>query len=572
MQLLLLAIITHRLCITWFDLDSGASLMLDVLLACAVLFGLDTRQILRVFKEWSFLRVIDHNKLRKKFFLDLVSASLKFVSLFFAALWFSRWMLGFDEILSGPISVQDLTYVDVFIFCQVLAHFLETGYLRRLLLRSRITVGRQVLLQYGAVIVISTPLLLMPFSLNPGQTLSLIDALFVAVSAISVTGLSPVDISTVFSLPGLAIILFLIQLGGLGIILVIAGFSIARFGRMSMDTILMGQEMYGSRAGDVPGFLGRVVLLTFTIEAIGVAFLYFCLPAETSHRLFTALFHAVSAFCNAGISNISGGVQSAPFYFPALIMICLLVVIGGMGFPILLDILNLMRSPKKGWRHLSAYTKLTLLVMSVLLVFGAGLFFAFETVRPDEQVHWMQRLGYSLFYTVSSRTAGFGVAPAAGFHASSLFLLSFLMLLGTNPSSTGSGIKTTTVGVLFLAIYNSILGRTQVVFAGRAIPASVVSRAITVVALHLLVACVALIVLVLTEPLPMGAVAFEVISALTTVGFSMGITADLSVLGKIVIMGLMLAGRFGILVVLLMSIGQNKRERVHYPEDEFFVG
>ncbi len=572
MLISLLIVMAIRLAIPWLNLGGWASLALDIAVLRAVWSVFETRQFLRILKEWSFLRVRDHKQVQKRFTLDIIVSSLKITSLFFVILWFSRWLIGYKNVLYFSIDPQQLTYLDVFIFCQVTAWILEAGYIRRLLLRSQMTIGRQILLQYGVAILIATPLLLMPFSLNPGEELSFIDAIFVAVSAISVTGLSPVDIGSVFSQTGLMIILILIQLGGLGIILVIAGFSIARFGRMSMNTILMGQEMYGSRVGDVPSFLGRVVMLTLTIEAIGFLLLYMCLPSDTSERVFTALFHSVSAFCNAGISTFSSGLQESPFHFFALVVVGLLIIIGGMGFPIILDILSILRSPKKGFGHLSAYTKLTLLVMGILLVMGSVLFFAFETVRPDEQIGFFSRLGYSIFYSVSSRTAGFGVAPAGALHASSLFFLSFLMLLGANPSSTGSGIKTTTVGVLFLAIYNSILGKSQVVFAGRAIPATVVSRALTVVALHLFVACIALVILVLVEPLPMGPLAFEVVSALSTVGFSMGITPELSVFGKVIIITLMLAGRFGILAVLLMSIGNSANVRIHYPEDEFFVG
>ncbi|MCO5112959.1 MAG: hypothetical protein M9899_02165 [Bdellovibrionaceae bacterium] len=567
-----LIVMAIRIAIPWLNLGGWTSLVLDIAVLRAVWSVFEARHFIRVLREWSFLRVRDHRQVQKRFTLDIIVSGLKITSLFFVALWFSRWIIGYKNVLYFPIDPQDLTHLDVFIFCQTTALILEAGYIRRLLLRSNMTIGRQILLQYGVAILIATPLLLMPFSLNPGEELSLIDAAFVAVSAISVTGLSPIDIGSVFSQTGLMIILALIQLGGLGIILVIAGFSIARFGRMSMNTILMGQEMYGSRVGDVPRFLGRVVMLTFVVEAIGFLLLYLCLPSDASNRFFTALFHSVSAFCNAGISTFPSGLQDSPFHFSALAVVCLLIIIGGMGFPILLDILSIMRSPKKGIGHLSAYTKLTLTVMGILLVMGSVLFFAFETARPDEQIGFFSRLGYSIFYSVSSRTAGFGVAPTDALHASSLFFLSFLMLLGANPSSTGSGIKTTTVGVLFLAIYNSILGKNQVVFAGRAIPATVVSRALTVVALHIFVACTALVVLVLVEPLPIGPLAFEVISALSTVGFSMGITPELSVFGKIVVITLMLAGRFGILAVLLMSIGSPANVKVRYPEDEFFVG
>lgn len=568
----LILIFLLRVVISWFEFGGWSTLILDLVVMLAAFFSIDLKQIIRVFKEWSFLKIRSHQKIKKRFNLDIFSSGLKFVSLFFVMLWFSRWIVGLNNILISSPDTQDLTYLDVFVFCQALALFLDTGKIRRFIMYSKITVGRQIILQYGVAIIIATPLLLMPFSLQAGQTLSLIDAMFVVVSAVSVTGLSPVDIGSVFSVPGLMILMILIQLGGLGIILVIAGFSVARFSRMSVDTILMGQEMYGSRAGDVPDFLGRVVMLTVAIEAMGVALLYMCLPSGETHRLLIAVFHSISAFCNAGFSTFSTSLQESPFHFLAMPIICVLIVLGGMGFPIILDLLSLARSPKKGFRHLTAYTRLTLTVMGFLLVAGAVLFFALETFRPDEHRSFFTRIGLALFYTISSRTAGFGTVPTETFHISSLFCLSFLMMLGANPASTGSGIKTTTVGVLFLAVYSSIKGKAQVVFAGRAIPATVVTRAITVVALYFFVACVATLILVLIEPGPVGAIAFEVISALSTVGYSVGITSELSVVGKVLIMILMLLGRIGILAVLLNSLDHKSGTKVRYPEDEFFVG
>lgn len=565
-------LLLFRAFIAWFELAGWSTVALDLVAFTSLLFSVDIVQVQRTVREWNFLKFRDHQKVKRKFLLDFTSTSIKIVSIFFLTLWFTRWIYGAAEVLTHPPYSQDLTYIDVFIFCQVLAFFLDWGPFRRLLVNSQITTARQILIQYGAVVFIATPLLLLPISLRVGQDLSLIDSLFVVVSALSVTGLSPVEVSDVFSLPGQFIILILIQLGGLGVILLIAGFSVAAFNRLSVNHMLVGQEIYGSNIGDIPSFLIRVASFTFVTEFIGAVLFYICLPDNTPHRFFSSIFHSVSAFCNAGFSNFRGGLESGMVSPLATSVLCILVLLGGMGFPVIFDIIKLLQEKKFAFRNLSAYTRLTLIVMMFMLIIGTGVFFALETGRPDVKFEITDRIGYSIFYSIISRTAGFSVTPVSGFHLSTLFWLILLMAVGANPISTGSGIKTTTVGILFLAVYRSLQGYNRVVFQGRTIPPRIVMRAFTVMSLFFITAGMALTLLAMTESAPIVDLGFEVISALATVGASTGVTPQLTVFGKIVIIFLMFFGRIGIIGVVLASMGQAKKTKIKYPEDDFFVG
>lgn len=569
----LLYLLIIRLIYQWIPEADWKSLLIDVGVGTSLLYLFRSHQIERAIEAWYFLKRKHHSVMKRQLNLALASDLLRLVSLPFAALWFWRWNNGFVGILSTPPTLRQINYVDAFLFCLFLAYFLDTERFRRWLLKMHMTSGRQVLLQYTTAILAGTFLLEMPTSVNEGQSLPLIDSLFVTISALSVTGLSPIDVGAVFSFSGQMILLILIQLGGLGIILITAGFSFVTFRKLTMNSILLGREMYSTcRAGEVPEFLTRVVAFTLVVELLGAAALYFCLAEDTANRLFVAVFHSVSAFCNAGFSTFSAGLDQTAFSGFGIALICLLIVLGGMGFPIILDLWSSLQKREQTLRLLSPHAKLTLLVMATLLILGPIVFFILETVRPSADLTLLNRLGQSLFYSISSRTAGFGMLPVQQFHVSALFWLILLMIIGANPSSTGGGVKTTTIGVLITSVLCTIQGRRQTTFYGRSIPVETISRALTVVVLYLFVAGAAIMFLMITESVPPFAIAFEVFSALSTVGLSMGITAQFSIFGKIVLMFLMLFGRIGILSFLLAGLGQISPSKVKYPEDDFFVG
>lgn len=563
-----------RILFPWLPSVAWKSLILDVGVAASLLYLFRSHQVSRAIKAWAILRRQNHEFImRRKLNIALASDLLRLISLPFAILWLWRWREGIQNIFASPPTLREFNFIDTYLFCLFVAMLLDTERFRRWLTTMHMTSTRKMLLQYSAAILIGGFLLVMPSSVQQGQSLSLLDSMFITVSALSVTGLSPIDVGTVLSLSGQLILLILIQLGGLGIVLITAGFSFMTFRRVSMNSILLGREMYSNaRAGEVPEFLTRVVACTLIIEILGAVALYFTLPSDTPHRIFIAIFHAVSAFCNAGFSTYSTGLHETVFYTPGIGVICLLIIVGGLGFPIIFDLWSAFVKRERLSRILSPHARLTLYVMLFLLILGPIIFFTLETLRPTAEVGHLQRLANSIFYSISSRTAGFNMFPVDSFHASALFWLILLMVIGANPTSTGGGIKTTTIGVLITAVVRSIRGDLQTTFEGRTIPQETISRALTVVTLYMFVAGVATMILVITENLPPFALAFEVISALSTVGLTLSVTAKLTTFGKVVIMVLMLFGRIGILSFLLAGLGNVSRSKVSYPEDDFFVG
>jgi trk system potassium uptake protein len=569
----LMSLLLIRVCYPWIPEWDWRPLLLDGGILFSLYFLFKSNQIARAVEAWYFLRLRRHDRMKRQLNLALASDFLRLVSIPFGAMWLWRWTAGWPGVLAQQPTPRDFTFVDVFIFCLLLAFSLDTNRFRRLLTQAQMTSGRQILVHYSIAILAGTFLLLLPLSLQEGQSLSLINSLFITVSALSVTGLTPIDVATVLSLQGQVILLILIQLGGLGIVLLIAGFSAATFNRLSMNSILLGREMYGScRVGEVPEFLTKVVSLTLITELLGAICLYFSIPSDTPNRIFVAVFHSISAFCNAGFSTFSANLHNSPFSFFGLTTFCILIMLGGLGFPIMLDLWSSYQRKEKAWRHLSPHARLTLIVMSVLLVTGPIMFFLLESLRPSAPIPVMTRIGQALFYSISSRTAGFNLIPVDQFHLSAVFWLIILMAIGANPSSTGGGMKTTTIGVLLTAVLRTIQGRNQTVFANRAIPTATIARALTVVTLYVMVAGFAVMILVVTESHSPFALAFEVISALSTVGLSMNVTGELSVFGKLIIIFLMLFGRIGILSFVLAGIGNVSGSKIKYPKDDFFVG
>lgn len=551
---------------------SGASVIIDLSVFGAVTYLLRTNKVSRALMSWQFLRQRRYKKIQRQFTLAIVSDLLRFFSLPFIFLWFTRWFEAWPNLMAHVPSSHYLNYLDVFIFSLGFSVVLDADWIIRFLSKARLTTGRQVLFHYLATIFIGTFLLLLPISVKDGQELYLIDALFLSVSALSVTGLAPIDIGSTLSLIGQTIILVLIQLGGLGIVLITAGFSVATMNRLSLNSILLGREMYGEcRVGEVPQFMARVVGLTIAIEAFGALALYLSFPPGMPNPWFNAIFHSVSAFCNAGFGLYPESLGHQVFGGVGIATVCALIVIGGMGFPILLDLGSLLKN-RNVRRSMNPHMQLTLITMLFFLISGTILFFFFEYLRPTANLGMVDIAKQSIFYSISSRTAGFGMIPIESFHLSALFCIILLMIVGANPSSTGGGVKTTTIGVIIVSVWHTIRGRKQIVFSGRAIPDQTLARAITVVTLYLLFSGVAFVILVMSEDISPFALGFEVISALSTVGLSMSVTPHLSIFGKVIIMFLMLFGRIGILSIVLMGLGSSSPSKLKYPESDFFVG
>jgi trk system potassium uptake protein TrkH len=530
-------------------------------------------EIGQAIQAWIYLRYRKNFRKKVQFVTAVVLDGLRVMALFYLSSWLFRWTR-FDFI-NGASSVtpRDLNFIDTFFLCFFLSQAATSHRWSWWISKIPLSHGRQVIFHYVAAVLIGTLLLLSPFSIKLGQSLPVIDGFFLTVSALSVTGLSTVDISQVLTLWGQFVLLLLIQLGGLGVVMVTAALSFAANNRLSLSSMLLGQTAFGTQhAGDMPKFLSKVFSITLVFEAFGALVLYYSLPEELPNRFFNAVFHSVSAFCNAGFSLFPNNLHQPPMFTSGIFMICVLIILGGLGFPIMFDIQKQFEQRKIIWERFSPHTRLTLSMTLILLILGAILFFTFESANLNFRLTFWDRIGQALFYTVSSRTAGFNMLPVENFHTSAQFFLILLMIIGANPASTGGGVKTTTVGVLGVTVLSTLGGKEQSVIFGRSISYEIVKRALTIIILYLLIAGLAITIMSLTEQITSIELVFEVISALSTVGLSLGVTSKLSFLGKIILMLLMLFGRIGIITAVLAGVGQRQVSHVSYPEDEFFVG
>jgi len=404
------------------------------------------------------------------------------------------------------------------------------------------------------------------------RPLGWIDALFTATSSVCVTGLIVVDTGKDLSLASQGVVLFLIQLGGLGVMTATTAFFF-----LMKERIGLRQRMFfaGGFGLDSPSgvirLLVRILLLTFVIEGIGIIPLYFgFLKSGMGHgrSLYSAVFHSISAFCNAGFSLFPDNLESfsRTILVPGTVMV--LVVIGGLGFVVLAELREMFLRA----RRISLQTKLVLVTTVFLVILGSVVLVLTEwgNAFGDLQAGW--KVWNGVFSSITPRTAGFDTVAPVNFSSAGVFVLVLLMLIGASPGSTGGGIKTTTLAILLVSTWNFLKGRHEIHLWNRKLPFSVLQRSVTVVVLYLGTLLVGIGLLVLIEPFPFRALLFEVASALGTVGLSLGITPELSDAGKIVLVLMMFWGRVGIVTFLYSLLKRQTGERVSYPVSEVPVG
>ncbi len=406
-----------------------------------------------------------------------------------------------------------------------------------------------------------------------------VDALFTATSAVCVTGLIVVDTATVFTPTGQMILLGLIQIGGLGIMTVTAFFSLMTGQRLSgREQVLLSDMLETNRLAHLGLLLRNIFLTTFFIEACGAGLLYLSWGDYFSpeKRLYTAVFHAVSAFCNAGFSTFSESLMRFAGNPSINLVVCSLIIIGGLGFGTLRNISNFLKAGKRRKQRanaLSIQTKLVLITTLVLIVLGTLLFGLLEygnTLKGEPLPYKCLR---ALFQSVTFRTAGFNTIDCAQLRESSLMFAIVWMFIGAAPGSTGGGIKVTTFAILLGTVFAGARGRTRLEIFHRTIPNTVLYQTLTVITLYLAVMMfVAFLLSVAETHIPPLELVFETVSALGTVGLSTGITGKLSIFGRILIIATMFLGRLGPFTVAL-AIGQRQcSERYRYPEEKVQIG
>ncbi len=433
----------------------------------------------------------------------------------------------------------------------------------------------------GLILMGTLGLLLLP-GLYTGARLGLVDALFTATSAVCVTGLVVVDTATYFTPLGQAWILLLVQLGGLGIMTLATLIILALGQRLTRDW----EQVAGGEVRVLPGIdevsLVRAILVyTLAIEAVGAFVLWLLWRGELgSAAAWHAVFHSISAFCNAGFSTFSDSLMGFQGDAPTVFWISVLIILGGLGFVVLADL--------RAWiagrcsRRLSLNSRIVLVVTALLLAGGTLLFLVFEAHFDLAAMDLLDRTVNAWFMSVTARTAGFNTIDYATATNASLILTLLLMLIGGSPGSTAGGLKTTTVAVLLLLLWSRLRGRQETSVFGRTIPRDTAERSagIVVGSLVLLGACV--FVLLLTEyPLETEldrarflSLAFEAHSAFGTVGLSMGATPDLTPAGRLLIVFLMFVGRVGPLAIASsMAMPRARRfPQYRYAHEDVVVG
>jgi len=428
---------------------------------------------------------------------------------------------------------------------------------------------------FTTVILLGSGLLSLPDMWRGVKPLSYVDALFTSASAVCVTGLITVDTSQYTRL-GQVVILLLIQTGGLGIISFTTLFLASPNRKMSFRSIHLIKEYYlDSVEYESKNIVRNIIIATFGTEVVGTVLLYFAFRPTVGHDLvFVSIFHAVSAFCNAGFSTFPTSLQryvADPF---VTLAIAGLIVLGGIGFVVIQD---LWRRGTGARRRLLLHSRVVLATSLTLIVFGLGVYLVLEWNNQLATLSPGHRFVAALFQSVTTRTAGFNTIDEAAMHPTSKLFTLVLMFIGGASGSTAGGIKVTTLAVIVLAAIRGVGSEGAMTMGNRTIGASTITRAHTFAAKALVVLFASVFLLTLAElhggrtDISFLEIVFESFSAFGTVGLTLGATSHLSELGKLVIIATMFAGRVGLISFAIPGV-RRLSSGITYPQGEVLIG
>jgi trk system potassium uptake protein TrkH len=432
---------------------------------------------------------------------------------------------------------------------------------------------------FAAIILIGALLLTLPISSRAGEFTNFMDSLFTATSATCVTGLVRVDTWLHWSFFGQTVIITLIQMGGLGFMTVIALVSLLLHRRIGLsERLIMASTFNLSDMDGVVRVVRHALYGTFLIEGIGAALLSIRFIPEfgLADGIWRSVFHAVSAFCNAGFDIVGdkyGAFTNMVAYNHDPLILCTimaLIVIGGLGFFVWEDILRTKR-----WRGLSLYSKMVLTITAFLIVGGALFFFAVEYGNPGtlKDMPVWQKAVNSFFQSITLRTAGFASLNQGALRESSLVMSCMLMLIGGSSGSCAGGMKTVTAATLLLGLRAGLKGREEVTFRRRTISYHKVLSAMTLALMMVALFLVGAMLISLIEGIPYLSAAFETASALCTVGNSVGITPFLSAPSMLILISLMYVGRVGVFTFSVALLARSRQNaKIKYPNLEVLIG
>ncbi|MDP8200785.1 MAG: TrkH family potassium uptake protein [Candidatus Tenebribacter burtonii] len=432
-----------------------------------------------------------------------------------------------------------------------------------------------VMLTFFLAIFIGALLLMLPVATSPGEETSLLGALFTSTSATCVTGLIVYDTGMHFTLFGQIIILTLIQIGGLGIMTISSAFAIILGQKLSLRRESVMQNVIGeSNKLDMINLVRNVIIVTITLELLGAVILYFTFISKSysvNQAIYHSIFHSISAFCNAGFCLYSDSLIKYLDNFNINFVITSLIILGGIGFPVMKDIQRTIKN-KFRFKRLSLHSKIVLSATFFLLLAGTLAFFISEYNNEMKGFSFFDRLFASYFQSVTTRTAGFNTIDTANLSKGSSFVSGILMFIGASPGSTGGGVKTTALVVVFISFVTMFRGHKDVNIFKRKVSENIIKKVMALVAASIAFLAFMIFLLLLFEPFTLEKTIFEAVSAFGTVGLSMGITAKLSEAGQIIIVLLMYLGRVGPLT-LMFAISQTKdRSSFTYTEEKISIG
>lgn len=471
-------------------------------------------------------------------------------------------------------------FFHIYYFCIL---FIEIAKISTIFKKIKLSPPLLMMLSFFILIVIGTGLLMLPKMTVHGITW--IDALFTSTSASCITGLTTISVAENFTQSGQIVIILLVQMGGMSI-LSFATFFITFLSHSYTGLryqYLIKEMLETNKISETSFILREIVLTTFIIEGIGVLLLYLYwqttgLFATEGQTLFYAVFHAVSAFNNAGFSLWDANMMAPEIYdslFPQTI-IMLLVFIGGIGFIVLRDFFDpaiIKERKRKRWKKLTIGTQIALITTFSIIIVGTITYCALEYNNSLASKETLFEKLFTSCFQIISRTSGFNVVDVPTISTPALLLIMLVMFIGASPGSTGGGIKTTTFFVIIKSIFATIKGKNKIEFNHKTIPFQIVDKSFSIVVMSLVLIFVSTFTLAIIEPkFTFSDILFESVSSFTTCGLSTGCSAQFSVLGKIVLVFDMYIGRIGTLTFAYALSKRTKETRHEYPETYFMVG
>ena len=446
----------------------------------------------------------------------------------------------------------------------------------------RLSTTQTIMLGFFLATIIGSILLALPISAANGESVPYIDALFTATTSICVTGLVTVPTVSTWSIFGQAVILFLIQIGGLGIVTIMTGLMISLHRRIGIGNRMLIQDAFNlNTLSGLVQFIQKVLIGTFVVEGIGALFYMFVfVPEYGAKGIWISIFNSVSAFCNAGIDIIAEDSLCAYAVHPLMnIVTCMLIILGGIGYVVWWDVIRVMKNIKrqklKCFQSLTLHSKMALSMTGFLIVTGAVAFLILEYNNPltMESYSLPDKIQLSFFQSITTRTAGFATIPQQHLTNASAMISLLLMFIGGSPVGTAGGIKTVTIAVLIVSAFSTIRNKEEVAFFKRTISKKAISKAVAVTSISFIIMFVSTVLLAAVTNADALDIVYETVSATATVGLTRNLTPMLNVWGKIIIIITMYLGRVGpISLVIAFGTKREKSNIIKNPIEEISIG